>query len=592
MARACGEPDRRAEAGTRLTAVTRVTSPADPLMLGYLAPVVVRARLPVVGLVIAVLALGGGTVCAEQEPILVGESASLDASATQAHPWRLEWFVYEAGTSRPAEPDHVTESQDPVDQPPGRTWLRAFPDAGSYTVDLVAHYLHESPDPEHVDGYGHYAIEAPSGTIEVKSVRASFEIQDELGNPTTAFTTDETIVLGGSVAPVGTAPDVAWTLDGQPFSPCDGVLVCSVAPGVIGPGPHQISLSLTDPDGPTGYSTDTAGPAPFEVYPPLSVDFTWIPANPDPGQQVTFTLQSSIPTDQVDSVQWSWGDGSSPETIDCNLWPCTQAIHSFPSESWYTVEVAVTTSTESDSETHDIEVGDPVQPPSAMFGLTPADPSLLEQTTLALDTPCTGTCTYAWDFGDGTGASASSPGHAWAVPDTYTVSVTVANEAGSDQASLQVPVTSCWAPPAPEQVGICFGAPVQLVAADGAAFQWCPNAGGATTRQVTVSQPVPYWVDVESGSGCWGHSPITPTLVSCGDPGGNANLDAHGVDAADLAALLTELEDGDGTAVPQSGGGDLHAPGGDCTDGSGGAPDGQLTGDDLIRIIEILYSSD
>jgi len=73
-------------------------------------------------------------------------------------------------------------------------------------------------------------------------------------------------------------------------------------------------------------------------------------------------------------------------------------------------------------------------------------------------------------------------------------------------------------------------------------------------------------------------------LTNCGDPGGDANLDGT-TDPADLAALLRELTDGDGTAVADAGGGDLSAPGGDVNG------DWLLTAADLEAILEFLFAA-
>jgi hypothetical protein len=48
--------------------------------------------------------------------------------------------------------------------------------------------------------------------------------------------------------------------------------------------------------------------------------------------------------------------------------------------------------------------------------------------------------TYAWDFGDGGTSNARHPQHTYALPGTYLVTLTVANESGSDVATTSVTV--------------------------------------------------------------------------------------------------------------------------------------------------------
>ncbi|HSH58796.1 MAG TPA: PKD domain-containing protein, partial [Acidimicrobiales bacterium] len=45
---------------------------------------------------------------------------------------------------------------------------------------------------------------------------------------------------------------------------------------------------------------------------------------------------------------------------------------------------------------------------------------------------------WSWNFGDGTTSSAQHPTHAYAAPGTYTVTLTVTNELGTDTATTEV----------------------------------------------------------------------------------------------------------------------------------------------------------
>ena len=138
---------------------------------------------------------------------------------------------------------------------------------------------------------------------------------------------------------------------------------------------------------------------------------------------------------------------------------------------------------------------------------------------------------------------------------------------------------SCWLPSEPLQVGACYGGPVSLTAAAGAAWIW--NTG-ATVQTIAATVAGPHWVNIDDGAGCWGHAPKTVALDNCGDPDGDTNLDGDR-DAADLSALVPEFTDGDGDAVANAGGGDLTAPGGDVTG------DWNLRIDDLLTVLVELF---
>jgi hypothetical protein len=258
---------------------------------------------------------------------------------------------------------------------------------------------------------------------------------------------------------------------------------------------------------------------------------------------------------------------------------CLIMPHTYEPDGWYTVSLTVETIGESASTGHEVEVGDPVVAPQASFAVTPSTPMLLETTSLVFNGTCDGDCTWSWDFGDGTQSTEQNPTHAWSAPDTYTVTLTVANQSGNDLTSLPIVVSNCWGPSPPSQTGFCYGGPAWLTADAGTAWIWIT---GATNQTIAIAEAGGFWVNIDSGTGCWGHASATAVLVNCGDPGGDANLDG-GVDAADSAALIPELTDGDGDTVVGAGGGDLTAPGGDVT------ADNRLRVDDLLMVLTRLF---
>lgn len=522
-------------------------------------------RLARVLFVLTVAALAGAGGAGAATTVLLGETVVCDASASEGHPSSYAWYVAEPGSTPPSVPTSTAVS---------------FPlllDAiGTWTIDLVVGYPHQAP------GGGLYQASV-STTIEVKVVVTSLELSS------TRITTEESLTLDGTGSRWSdwVTPTVMWRLDWVAYPPCNvqsppdpSVLVCVVPPGFFEPGPHIASLRLGDP----GSGSESRATAEFEVVPvvALAVDFSWEPIPPDPGALVQLEIQVQPPEAAAEllTATWDWDDGQVLQQ-PCQPYGCLFASHVWAQEGWYDVHLLVETADESAEVTRTIQIGDPPTPPVAAFTAVPSDPLLLRPVVFTFTGSCEEPCSYIWDFGDGAAASIPSPTHAYAVPGSYTARLTLTNDGGSDSEELPVVVSSCWSPASPAQSGTCYGGPVQLTAAAGVAWLW---STGATTRSVTVGQPGPYWVDVNSGSSCWGHAPWTVALDNCGDPGGDANLDGR-TDAADLPALLRELADGDGTAVTDAGAADLSAPGGDVT------RDWLLTSADVEAILDILFAA-
>jgi PKD repeat protein len=499
--------------------------------------------------------------------VLTDESVAVSGLESEGHPSGFSWFVTPPGAPVPGEPS----GREPT--------LALTPTVpGLWSVGLEVDYAHQAT------GGGLWSAQACI-TVEAASVVAGLSLS------ATQVATDEDLMLSGSSSrwAASVVPDVEWQVDGIPFAPCNSPappaspaeLACTVAAGWLAPGWHSAGLLLTDPaSGQSSLASED-----FEVIElvPLGVDFAWSPVHPDPGQLTRFVagVVPNIPEEDLTLVVWDMGDGSVTTYSSCPpYWgSCLEMPYTYADDGWYDVTLTVETAEESASRSHQVEVGDPIHPPVASFTVSPSSPSLLESASLTFTGSCDGGCTFAWDFGDGTHSSLAAPTHAWAVPATFTVTLTATNDGGSDHTELDVPVSNCWTPPPPTQAGTCYGGPVVLTAAAGTAWSW---STGATTQAIQVGSAGGFWVNVRSGASCWGHAAATVVLANCGDPGGDVNLDGS-VDAADPGALVVELTDGDGDAVVGAGGGDLTAPGGDVT------RDGRLRLDDLLTVLQRIY---
>jgi PKD repeat protein len=86
----------------------------------------------------------------------------------------------------------------------------------------------------------------------------------------------------------------------------------------------------------------------------------------------------------------------------------------------------------------------------AISGLIPADEQPLPQASFTADSiaalkvsftdTSTDAVSYSWDFGDGATSVQASPVHTYANPGTYTVTLTVSNDAGQDTMEMEINV--------------------------------------------------------------------------------------------------------------------------------------------------------
>jgi len=499
--------------------------------------------------------------------VLTSENISVSGLNSEGHPNAYSWYLTPPDAPVPRKPDAVTPIHSFTPDEPGL-----------WSIGLTTDYRHAAP-------LGGLWSSDDCITVLAASVVAT------IGLASNQVATDEDLQIHGfgSQWATGVTPLVEWQVDGQALGTCKGGpppsnpgnLTCTIPGNWLSPGWHTAGLLLTDPSsGQNSLST-----ADFEVIEivPLSVDLYWDPVEPDPDQLVYFIAVVTPATNEADFTQVTWdlGDGTVWVYDSCPaVWgSCLEWPHTYATDGWFDVSVTVETIDETASKASTVKIGDPIAPPVASFAPSPLAPSIRQLTNLVFDGSCDGDCHWNWDFGDGGQSAVESPSHAWEVPATYTVSLTVTNDGGSDLVSIPVNVSSCWQPAASIQSGTCYGGPVHLTAAPGSAWSW--NTGD-TTRTLETPTAGAYWVNIDDGAGCWGHASTTVVLSNCGDESGDANLDGV-TDAADLSALGTELTDGDGDSVVGAGGGDLTAPGGDVTG------DFRLRTDDLLTILIELF---
>lgn len=156
------------------------------------------------------------------------------------------------------------------------------------------------------------------------------------------------------------------------------------------------------------------------------VDFSGMPLSGDAPLTVQFTdLSINNPT----SWSWDFGDGNSSTQQNPS--------HLYSQPGTYTVILSGTNNYGTDSKVKNnyIQVNGTGSSPLANFSASPVSgqaPLTVSFTDLSTNEPTS----WNWDFGDGNSSSDNNPNHTYNTDGSYTVSLTVANNLGSDTKTM------------------------------------------------------------------------------------------------------------------------------------------------------------
>ena len=235
------------------------------------------------------------------------------------------------------------------------------------------------------------------------------------------------------------------------------------------------------------------------VNPNLVPKFTFTPASPLAAQTVTFdastTTNNGSPCAQACTYAWNFGDGTTGAGITAN--------HVFKPANNYAVTLTVTDSRGASAQlTQSVPVGAPT-PPTAVFKFSPTPPSLNVDMffNASESTPAAGRTivSYTWDFGDGSGASGVTVSHRYTGAGTYTVVLTVKDDADATARTTQTlslgvatpnPVASITATPSGGKapIRISFDASASTPSTGSTIVSYKFDYGDGT--QETVTNPV------------------------------------------------------------------------------------------------------
>jgi PKD repeat protein len=233
--------------------------------------------------------------------------------------------------------------------------------------------------------------------------------------------------------------------------------------------------------------------------PPVA-DFSASPTSGDAPLAVSFTDSS---TGNPTSWRWDFGDGTTSTAQNPG--------HTYTSPGTYSVILTATNASGSDTKTRAdyITVTTPASP-TADFSGTPTSGSA--PLTVSFTDSSTGSPTgWSWDFGDGTTSTAQNPDHTYALPGTYSVSLTATNAGGSDTKTLTdyITVSAPASPTADFSASPTSGdAPLAVSFTDsstGSPTSWSWDFGDGTTSTAqnpdhTYTSPGTYTVSLTASN--------------------------------------------------------------------------------------------
>ncbi len=199
-------------------------------------------------------------------------------------------------------------------------------------------------------------------------------------------------------------------------------------------GTFTVTLTVRDARGLTGSKEKEIHVRERPNQPPL-VDFSWTPANPGVGQEITFSPTVSDPDgDEIATYSWDFGDGSNPLEGEGAPGPVT---HAYDTPGDYRVTLTVTDARGAEnSATKTLTVTN--RPPTVTsLNNDPLEPEVGQEVTFnatADDPEGDAIIGWQWDFdGDGTVDSTQTPPvtHTYDRDGIYTVRVR-AKDAGSE----------------------------------------------------------------------------------------------------------------------------------------------------------------
>jgi PKD repeat protein len=227
----------------------------------------------------------------------------------------------------------------------------------------------------------------------------------------------------------GTITDYRWNFGDGTADDAGGTP--TVSHSYSARGTYAVTLTVTDSAGETNSSTQT-----ITVDKPPTAAFTPSTTVATPGTQLSFNGTQSAPGagGTITDYKWTFGDGT---TDDTGTTPTT--THTYGNPGAYNVTLTTTDDLGVSSTGTQVLTVD--APPTASFTApsTPLTPGSSATFDTSASSDAFGTITgYSWNFGDRSNGTGPDPTHTYTSSGTYTVLLTVTNNAGQTATSSQV----------------------------------------------------------------------------------------------------------------------------------------------------------
>ncbi len=157
-------------------------------------------------------------------------------------------------------------------------------------------------------------------------------------------------------------------------------------------------------------------------------------------------LTVAFTDESTGATSWAWDFGDGNTSADQN------PVHTYETADTYTVTLTVMNEAGSNSTTQTITVTEAPVTPAPVASFTTNVTEGVAPLTVAFTDESTGATSWAWDFGDGNTSTEQNPVHTYETADTYTVTLTVMNEAGSNSTTQTITVTEAPVTPTPTQI--------------------------------------------------------------------------------------------------------------------------------------------
>lgn len=283
---------------------------------------------------------------------------------------------------------------------------------------------------------------------------ADFISRDTCTNDITRFT-NKTTISSGTIS-------YKWTFG-------DGNQSTSINPNhtYSSSGSYNVKLLTTSNKGCKDSITKVV-----QSYPTPTANFT-LPASCS-GTSLKFTNASTISSGTL-NYQWNFGDGNSSTNTD--------PTHTYSSTGNYTVKLTAQSANGcTDSISRLAQVFDLPTARFASTGICESDSTYFNNTS----TIASGSMSFAWDLGDGTGSSKQNPTHLY-TSGTYNVKLVATSNGGCKDSSTQT-ITIYPAPTADFNVtDVCFGESSQFtnnssISSGNLSYFWNFDDGNASVR--------------------------------------------------------------------------------------------------------------